>query len=106
MASLWSFFTFYSTHAKIQRTIFEKKEIIMETGCVKWFHKLKGYGFIESEHGKSFFVHFSNLNMVGYKSLEVGQKVHFEIAENKRGLQAVNVTKIYSWYNPISKDTY
>ena len=72
----------------------------METGCVEWFHKTKGYGFIENEQGQSFFVHFSNLNMTGYKSLDAGQKVQFEIAENERGLQAVNVTKIYSWYNP------
>ena len=78
----------------------------METGCVTWFHKIKGYGFIESEEGQSYFVHFSNLNMAGYKSLDVGQKVQFEIAENERGAQAVNVTKIYDWYNPNSQYTY
>lgn len=74
----------------------------METGCVKWFHKTKGYGFIQTKQGQTFFVHFSNLNMKGYKSLDAGQKVQFEIVENARGLQAINVTKIYSWYNPNS----
>lgn len=69
----------------------------MEKGTVKWFHKTKGYGFIENEEGKSFFVHFSNLKMDGYKSLDAGQKVTFDIEENERGLQAIHVSKIYAW---------
>ncbi len=78
----------------------------MEKGTVKWFNKTKGYGFIEAENGENYFVHFSNLNMKGYKSLDVGQKVQFEIGKNERGLQAIQVAKIYPWYNPISKNTY
>lgn len=78
----------------------------MEKGIVKWFNKIKGYGFIEAENGKNYFVHFSNLKMIGFKSLDVGQKVHFEVEANEKGFQAVRVTKIYPWYNPISKNTY
>ena len=69
----------------------------MEKGTVKWFHKTKGYGFIQNTNGKNFFVHFSNLKMDGYKSLDAGQKVTFDIEENERGLQAINVSKIYAW---------
>ncbi len=78
----------------------------MKKGTVTWFHKLKGYGFIEAENGESYFVHFSNLKMTGYKSLDIGQKVLFEVSKNEKGPQAVQVTKIYPWYNPISKNTY
>lgn len=69
----------------------------MQNGTVKWFHSTKGYGFIENENGENFFVHFSNLTMKGYKSLDVGQKVTFEVVENERGKQAINVTKRYAW---------
>lgn len=65
----------------------------MNKGTVKWFNPQKGYGFITNESdGKDVFVHFSGINSQGYKTLEEGQNVSFEITEGNRGLQAVNVT--------------
>lgn len=67
----------------------------MHKGTVKWFNPTKGYGFITDEtENNEVFVHFSGINSDGYKSLEDGQKVTFEITEGNRGLQAVNVTVI------------
>ena len=60
-------------------------------GKVKWFNAEKGYGFIESEDGTDVFVHFSAIEMDGYKTLEEGQKVTFDITEGARGPQAANV---------------
>ena len=64
----------------------------MEQGTVKWFNSEKGFGFIEQEAGDDVFVHFSAIQADGYKSLEEGQKVNFEIEEGQRGPQATNVT--------------
>lgn len=65
----------------------------MNTGTVKWFNAQKGYGFITNEStGEDVFVHFSGIAGEGYKSLEEGQNVTFDITEGNRGLQAVNVT--------------
>ncbi|MFW6006553.1 MAG: cold shock domain-containing protein [Bacillota bacterium] len=61
------------------------------TGEVKWFDEKKGYGFIEREDGDDVFVHFSAIQQDGFKNLEDGQKVEFEIVEGDRGLQAENV---------------
>ena len=66
----------------------------MQKGTVKWFNNQKGYGFISDEEGKDIFVHYSGLNMEGYKSLEEGQKVEFEVVDGSKGPQATNVTKI------------
>ena len=64
----------------------------MNKGTVKWFNAQKGYGFITNEStGEDVFVHFSGLAMDGFKSLEDGQNVTFDIAQGNRGLQAVNV---------------
>ncbi|MDP4093711.1 MAG: cold-shock protein [Bacillota bacterium] len=60
-------------------------------GTVKWFDAAKGYGFIEREDGEDVFVHFSAIQSEGYKSLEEGQKVQFDIETGQRGLQAANV---------------
>ena len=65
-----------------------------EKGTVKWFNNEKGYGFIEVEGGSDVFVHFSAIQSEGYKSLEEGQEVSFEIVEGNRGPQAANVTKL------------
>ena len=65
----------------------------MNKGTVKWFNAQKGYGFITNEStGEDVFVHFSGIAGEGYKSLEEGQNVTFDITEGNRGLQAVSVT--------------
>ena len=64
------------------------------TGTVKWFNNQKGYGFISQESGDDVFVHFSAIQGKGFKTLEEGQSVSFEIEEGPRGKQASNVTKL------------
>jgi CspA family cold shock protein len=66
----------------------------MNKGTVKWFNNQKGYGFITDENGSEVFVHYSGLNIDGYKTLDEGQAVEFEVVEGPKGPQAVNVTKI------------
>ena len=66
----------------------------MERGKIKWFNAEKGYGFIERENAKDVFVHFSAINMVGYKTLEEGAEVQFDIVDGQKGDQAANVTRI------------
>lgn len=66
----------------------------MQNGKVKWFNNEKGFGFIEVEGGDDVFVHFTSIQGDGYKSLEEGQEVSFEIVEGNRGPQAANVTKL------------
>lgn len=65
----------------------------METGTVKWFNSQKGYGFITRDSGDDVFVHYKAIQGDGYKSLEEGDKVKFEVSEGAKGLQAINVTK-------------
>ena len=66
----------------------------MNHGTVKWFNAEKGYGFISQESGDDVFVHFSAIQGKGFKTLEEGQSVSFEIEEGPRGKQASNVTKL------------
>ncbi|HCY9504226.1 TPA: cold shock protein CspA [Staphylococcus aureus] len=66
----------------------------MKQGTVKWFNAEKGFGFIEVEGENDVFVHFSAINQDGYKSLEEGQAVEFEVVEGDRGPQAENVVKL------------
>lgn len=66
----------------------------MKKGTVKWFNAKKGYGFLTDEEGKDVFVHYSALNMEGFKVLEEGQEVEFEIVDGEKGPQAANVTKL------------
>lgn len=66
----------------------------MNNGTVKWFNAEKGFVFIEQENGGDVFVHFSGIASDGYKTLEEGQKVTFEITEGQRGDQAVNVQTV------------
>jgi len=66
----------------------------MATGKVKWFNSQKGYGFIEVEGGRDVFVHFSAINSAGFKTLEEGQQVEFEIVDGQKGPQAANVTVV------------
>ncbi|GIO24588.1 cold-shock protein CspD [Oceanobacillus sp. FSL H7-0719] len=64
------------------------------TGKVKWFNAEKGFGFIEREDGDDVFVHFSAIQAEGFKTLEEGQEVEFEIVEGNRGPQAANVVRL------------
>ena len=66
----------------------------MATGKVKWFDTEKGYGFIEQEDGDDVFVHFSAIEGDGFKDLEEGQEVEFEVVEGEKGLQAEEVAKL------------
>ncbi|MFZ5967966.1 MAG: cold-shock protein [Bacillota bacterium] len=66
----------------------------MEKGTVKWFNGEKGYGFISRENGEDVFVHFSAITMDGYKTLEEGQAVEFEVVQGEKGPQATNVSKL------------
>lgn len=63
----------------------------MPTGTVKFFNAQKGYGFISRPDGEDVFVHFSNIAGSGYRSLEEGQQVEFEVAQGRKGLEAQNV---------------
>jgi len=66
----------------------------MEKGTVKWFNGSKGYGFINREEGEDVFVHFNAIIGDGYKSLDEGDEVQFEVVQGPKGLQASNVSKI------------
>ena len=68
----------------------------MQTGKVKWFNSEKGFGFIEVEGGDDVFVHFSAIQGDGFKTLEEGQEVSFEIVEGNRGPQALTLQKLIS----------
>lgn len=63
----------------------------MATGTVKFFNAQKGYGFISREGGADVFVHFSNIDMKGFKTLEEGQEVEFEVGQGRKGDEALNV---------------
>ncbi len=63
-------------------------------GKVKWFNAEKGFGFIESEEGNDVFVHFSAIQGQGFKTLEEGQTVEFDVVQGERGLQAANVVRV------------
>lgn len=66
----------------------------MQKGRVKWFNAEKGFGFIEREDGNDVFVHYTAIQMDGFKTLEEGAEVEFEVVEGTKGPQAANVTKI------------
>jgi len=66
----------------------------MARGQVKWFDQKKGYGFIAREDGDDLFVHYSAINREGFKTLDEGDEVEFEISQGKKGLQATNVTVV------------
>jgi CspA family cold shock protein len=66
----------------------------MAEGVVKWFNDAKGFGFIEQENGPDVFVHFSAIQVEGFKSLVQGQRVSFEVNESNKGPQASNVVKL------------
>ncbi|KHO13746.1 csp2 protein product [Latilactobacillus curvatus] len=71
-----------------------QEEIIMNNGTVKWFNADKGFGFITGEDGKDVFAHFSAIQGDGYKSLDEGQAVSFDVEDSDRGPQATNIVKL------------
>lgn len=68
------------------------EKLSREQGVVKWFNAAKGYGFIQRQSGEDVFVHFSAIQMDGYKTLTEGQMVEFEVRQGPKGFQAENVT--------------
>ncbi|HEK9107822.1 TPA: cold-shock protein [Streptococcus equi subsp. zooepidemicus] len=66
----------------------------MAQGTVKWFNAEKGFGFISTENGQDVFAHFSAIQSDGFRSLDEGQKVTFDVEDGQRGPQAVNITKL------------
>ena len=72
----------------------KKEQTVKEQGTVKWFNASKGYGFIQRQTGEDVFVHFSAIQGEGYKSLNEGQAVEFEVTKGPKGLQAANVTSL------------
>jgi CspA family cold shock protein len=68
-----------------------KQSITMETGTVKWFNDAKGYGFISRQNGEDVFVHFSAIQANGFRSLQEGQQVQFDVVKGPKGWQAENV---------------
>ena len=66
----------------------------MTEGTIKWFNSKKGFGFIEQESGDDVFVHFSAIEMSGFKTLAEGERVKFEVEENDKGLSAKKVVKV------------
>ncbi len=77
-----------------RRTEYFLEVSIMNKGTVKWFNNQKGYGFISDEAGNDVFVHYSGLLMDGFKSLDEGANVEFEVVNGEKGPQAVNVTRV------------
>lgn len=73
---------------------FKTQKYYMEKGTVKWFNATKGYGFITREGGSDVFVHFKAIIQDGYKKLDEGDEVEFEVEEGAKGPQAANVTKV------------
>jgi cold shock protein len=71
----------------------QKGGVRMASGTVKWFNSEKGFGFIRQESGEDIFVHYSSINGEGFKSLEEGQQVTFDVTDGRKGPQASNVNK-------------
>ncbi|MBV8549733.1 MAG: cold shock domain-containing protein [Acidobacteriaceae bacterium] len=70
-----------------------RRLVVREKGVVKWFNAAKGYGFIQRSNGDDVFVHFSAIQMGGYRTLEEGAEVEFEVKRGPKGLQAENVAR-------------
>ena len=79
---------------RLQIAQIEERNRVREQGTVKWFNAAKGFGFIQRQSGEDVFVHFSAITADGYKSLNEGQAVEFEVTKGPKGLQASNVTSL------------
>jgi len=73
--------------------ISRRRFVILAKGIVKWFNEKRGFGFIQQEDGQDLFVHYSSINMDGFKTIVEGDEVVFDVEETDRGLQAKNVMK-------------
>jgi CspA family cold shock protein len=73
---------------------FKSRRKILVQGIIKWFNSKKGFGFIEQESGEDVFVHYSAIDMPGFKTLSEGERVQFELEENEKGLSARKVVKV------------
>ena len=71
-----------------------RRTVVREKGIVKWFNAAKGYGFIQRSSGDDVFVHFSAIQSNGYRSLDEGAEVEFEVKQGPKGLQAENVSRL------------
>jgi cold shock protein len=78
----------------LSRQFERKKETPMETGTVKWFNDAKGFGFISRQNGEDVFVHFSAIQAGGFRSLQEGQQVQFDVTKGPKGFQAENVKPV------------
>jgi len=76
-----------------QAVITQQRRFVVETGTVKWFNNAKGFGFITRSNGTDVFVHYPAINDDGFRSLDEGEQVKFELVEGPKGLQAANVTR-------------
>lgn len=95
LPGVWLFWDVVATGERRLRKIKQRgvAKLAREQGVVKWFNASKGYGFIQRQSGEDVFVHFSAIQMDGYKSLTEGQLVEFEVKQGPKGYQAENVTK-------------
>jgi CspA family cold shock protein len=78
----------------MKKSFLSRRLFKMAEGRIKWFNDSKGYGFIEQEDGPDVFVHFSEIQMDGFKSLKEGDKVAFELSEGPKGPQAIKVVRV------------
>jgi cold shock protein len=81
-------------HGRFFEKLLIKGECSMEKGTVKWFNSAKGFGFIQRESGDDVFVHYRSIAGNGFKNLEDGDKVEFDVEQGQKGLQATNVRKV------------
>ena len=83
----------FEWHDPVNRDGNRRIKVVREKGVVKWFNAAKGYGFIQRASGEDVFVHFSAIQMSGYRTLEEGAEVEFEVKRGPKGLQAENVNR-------------